>query len=107
MTPSSIDKSAGEIVSKTIENGQNPTYEVLERPFGTKKKMRVVVMGAGVSGLNFFKKAEERMENIDIICYEKNDDIGGTVCREISIHRRIHILKSPLVARKPVRRLRL
>lgn len=82
MTPSAISQSDHELVSKIIDNGgEHHSYELLERPLGTKKKMRVVVMGAGISGLNFFKMAEERMENIDIICYEKNDDIGGTVCR--------------------------
>ena len=35
-------------------------------------------MGAGASSLNFFKKAEEEMQNLEIVCYEKNKDVGGT-----------------------------
>jgi hypothetical protein len=46
--------------------------------FGAKRGLRVIVIGAGVSGLNFFKRAEEQAENLDIVCYEKNADIGGT-----------------------------
>lgn len=50
---------------------------IREEMYGSKKKMRVAMLGAGVSGLNFFKFAEDRLENVDIICYEKNRDIGG------------------------------
>lgn len=35
-------------------------------------------MLAGASSLNFFKKAEEEMEELEMVCYEKNHDIGGT-----------------------------
>lgn len=53
-------------------------YRIREQPMGTKRKVKVILMGAGASSLNFFKKAEEQMENLDIVCYEKNHDIGGT-----------------------------
>lgn len=53
-------------------------YHIREQPMGTKKRVKVILMGAGASSLNFFKKAEEEMENLDIVCYEKNADIGGT-----------------------------
>lgn len=53
-------------------------YRIREEPFGTKRKVRVVLMGAGASTVNFLKKAEETMENLDITVYEKNHDIGGT-----------------------------
>lgn len=53
-------------------------YRIQEQPLGTKKKIKVILMGAGASSLNFFKKAEEEMENLEIVCYEKNADVGGT-----------------------------
>lgn len=53
-------------------------YRIQEQPMGTKRKVKVILMGAGASSLNFFKKAEEEMENLEIVCYEKNHDIGGT-----------------------------
>lgn len=53
-------------------------YRIREEPYGTKRHVRVVLMGAGASSLNFFKKAEEQMQNLKITCYEKNRDIGGT-----------------------------
>ena len=56
----------------------NHGYRIKEQPFGTKRRVKVILMGAGASTLNFLKKAEEELENVDIVCYEKNDDIGGT-----------------------------
>ena len=53
-------------------------YKIREEPYGTKRKVKVILMGAGASSLNFFKKAEEEMQNLDVVCYEKNADVGGT-----------------------------
>lgn len=53
-------------------------YRILEQPLGTKRKVKVILMGAGASTLNFLKKAEEEMTNVEIVCYEKNHDVGGT-----------------------------
>jgi cation diffusion facilitator CzcD-associated flavoprotein CzcO len=55
--------------------GEVPIHE---EPFGSKKKMRIAMLGAGISGLNFFKFAEQKLENVEIVCYEKNGDVGGT-----------------------------
>lgn len=54
-------------------------YQILEEPLGTKRRLKVIILGAGASGIDFFKNAEERLENVEIQCYEKNSDIGGTV----------------------------
>lgn len=61
-------------VPKTDASG----YSIREEPFGTKRKVRVVLMGAGASTVNFLKKAEEQMQNVELAVYEKNHDIGGT-----------------------------
>lgn len=53
-------------------------YRIKEQPMGTKKRVKVILMGAGASTMNFLKKGEEEMENLEIVCYEKNNDIGGT-----------------------------
>lgn len=55
-------------------------YSILEQPAGTKRKVRIIIQGAGASALNFFKQAEDRLTEVDIVCYEKNAGIGGTVC---------------------------
>ena len=51
---------------------------IREHHFGVTRRLRIAMIGAGMSGLNFFKFAEERMDNVDITCFEKNSDVGGT-----------------------------
>lgn len=53
-------------------------YRIKEQPYGTKREIQVILMGAGASTLNFLKKAEEQMTNLEIRVYEKNNDVGGT-----------------------------
>lgn len=54
------------------------TYAIRESPMGTKRKLKVIFMGAGCSGINFAAQLQKRMEGIDLVIYEKNGDIGGT-----------------------------
>lgn len=65
-------------VRPLINNPSPDDVTIQEQLYGTRKKMRIAVLGAGMSGLNFFKSAEERLKNVEIICYEKNADVGGT-----------------------------
>ena len=69
------DKGA---VPKWLNNTTADDLPMLEQLCGTRKKVRIAMLGAGVSGINFFKRAEERLKNVEIICYEKNADVGGT-----------------------------
>lgn len=75
----STDPELGRNEVRPLVNNPSPEdVEILEQLYGSHKKMRIAVLGAGVSGLNFFKFAEERLKNVEIICYDKNPDIGGT-----------------------------
>ncbi len=73
-------------------------YEIREEPLGSKLKLRVIILGAGASGIDFFKNAEDKLENVEIQCYEKNYDIGGTVSGTSS--NRGNNIDRCLVARK-------
>lgn len=53
-------------------------YTVKEQPLGTKRPVKVILMGAGASALNFLKQAEAELSGVTITCYEKNADVGGT-----------------------------
>jgi cation diffusion facilitator CzcD-associated flavoprotein CzcO len=74
--PPSTTTSADD--DENIRTHDETGYTIREQPMGTKRRLKVILMGAGASSLNFFKKAEEEMDNLDIVCYEKNRDIGGT-----------------------------
>lgn len=53
-------------------------YEVTEAPLGTPRKLRVITIGAGASGLNLARQIEVHMGNVEHVVYEKNTDDGGT-----------------------------
>lgn len=59
-----------------VENDRG--YRILEQHFGARRKLRVIHIGAGASGICFSKFAEEQLENVEVQIYEKNSDIGGT-----------------------------
>ncbi|OAL38299.1 hypothetical protein AYO20_02358 [Fonsecaea nubica] len=59
-----------------VENEKG--YRIIEDHFGAHRKLRVIHIGAGASGICFSKFAGQEHENIDLQIYEKNDDIGGT-----------------------------
>ena len=59
-------------------NPQADDLPILEQLCGSRKKLRIAVLGAGVSGIDFFKRAEEKLKHVDIVCYEKNNEVGGT-----------------------------
>ncbi|OKL62005.1 hypothetical protein UA08_02920 [Talaromyces atroroseus] len=51
---------------------------VEDRPVDSARPIRVVVMGAGLSGIISCIRLSQRIKNIDLIVYEKNADVGGT-----------------------------
>lgn len=61
-----------------IPNSDETGYRIREQPYGTKREVKVILMGAGASTLNFLKQAEDQMSNLNITVYEKNSDVGGT-----------------------------
>ncbi|KAH8901422.1 cyclohexanone monooxygenase [Thozetella sp. PMI_491] len=53
-------------------------YVVTEEPLGTARKLRVVMVGGGASGLNMARHMDLHMKSFELQIYEKNADIGGT-----------------------------
>lgn len=54
-------------------------YELSKLPFDSPRRLKVIVSGAGCSGLDFAHAVESgRLGNIDLRIYEKNAGLGGT-----------------------------
>ncbi|KAF2483098.1 FAD/NAD-P-binding domain-containing protein [Neohortaea acidophila] len=53
-------------------------YEIRERPSGEPRRMRVIGVGAGASGINLAKALRDDAENIEVAIYDKNPEVGGT-----------------------------
>lgn len=54
------------------------SYKIRESPMGSKRRLKVIFMGMGCSGINFAHQVLKSMDNIELVIYEKNSDIGGT-----------------------------
>lgn len=58
----------------------NPNYKIpditLHDP--ANKKLRVITIGAGMSGIMMAYKIQEQMKNVEHQIYERNANIGGT-----------------------------
>lgn len=53
-------------------------YRIQEQPYGTERPVRIIHVGAGISGICMAKFAPETLMNVSLVCYDKNPDIGGT-----------------------------
>ncbi|KAF2652919.1 cyclohexanone monooxygenase [Lophiostoma macrostomum CBS 122681] len=53
-------------------------YKIDEELFGHERPIRVIHIGAGISGICLAKFLPEKLNNATLVCYDKNNDIGGT-----------------------------
>ena len=53
-------------------------YHINEEPSGLLREIKVVVLGAGASGINWAKLVDDELENVELKIFEKNSDVGGT-----------------------------
>lgn len=53
-------------------------YRIREQPCGTERTIRVIGLGAGVSGINLAKILPDQVNNVSLTIYDKNPEIGGT-----------------------------
>jgi cation diffusion facilitator CzcD-associated flavoprotein CzcO len=51
---------------------------IKEEPVDNSRRMRVVVIGAGYSGLYMSIRIPEWLRNVDLVTYEQNAGVGGT-----------------------------
>lgn len=53
-------------------------YDILDQPIGTKRKVRVVTIGGGASGIVMAWEIQKWLENVEHVAYEKSAELGGT-----------------------------
>lgn len=46
--------------------------------FQPQRKLKVICIGAGASGLLLAYKVQRHFDNFDLVVYEKNEDVSGT-----------------------------
>ena len=51
---------------------------ISERSIDEPRQLKVIYIGAGVSGIDAAIQFPKYVPNIDLVIYEKNADVGGT-----------------------------
>jgi cation diffusion facilitator CzcD-associated flavoprotein CzcO len=49
-----------------------------DTPIENFRPLRVIVIGAGYSGIYCGIRIPERLRNVELVIYEKNEGVGGT-----------------------------
>lgn len=53
-------------------------FPTSERPIDDLRPFKVICIGAGISGILAGIRLPQKIKNLDLTIFEKNDDIGGT-----------------------------
>jgi ribulose 1,5-bisphosphate synthetase/thiazole synthase len=53
-------------------------YKLNDTPVENLRQLRVIVIGAGYSGIYCGIRIPERLRNVELVIYEKNAGVGGT-----------------------------
>ncbi|GJE94360.1 flavin-binding monooxygenase [Phanerochaete sordida] len=54
------------------------TFKLSDEPIDHARPLRVIIIGAGFSGIALLFKFLQSLQNVEIVIYEKNEDVGGT-----------------------------
>lgn len=86
-----------------------PDVAIRDDFFGTRRKLRIGVLGAGVCAINFLHFAEQQLQDVEIVVFERNEDVGGVVSASIASLARINrkLMSRDLVADEQIPRLPL
>ena len=58
--------------------GSEAPFQLHEAPVENQRPLKVIVIGAGYSGIYLGIRLPERLRNCEIVIYEKNAGVGGT-----------------------------
>lgn len=77
------DKSIKDNAPETITtngaiNGTSRVFELPDLPADHARPLKIIVIGAGFSGIYLGIRISERLRDVDLIIYDKNEDVGGT-----------------------------
>ncbi|KAF1962747.1 hypothetical protein CC80DRAFT_512091 [Byssothecium circinans] len=53
-------------------------FKLHDRPIDSSRRLKVIVIGAGYSGIYLGIRIPEKLRNVELVIYEKNSGLGGT-----------------------------
>jgi hypothetical protein len=66
----------------TVDGATHPktAYKYSKQPLGKPRPIRIIFVGAGLSGIAAVHILKEKFQHlpIELVIYEKNGDVGGT-----------------------------
>lgn len=65
-------------LTNSHNNPRGGMYTIREQPLGAPKHLRIVCVGAGVSGINLLRTLRLNLQDYEAVVYEKNENVGGT-----------------------------
>lgn len=68
----SIGPTQEQLIGERLPNG------LVNQWHSQPRKLRIIHVGAGATGLCAAFKMERQLNDYELVCYEKNDEIGGT-----------------------------
>lgn len=77
-------------VANGVVNGVAPEWSVHDTPIENQRPIRVIVIGAGYSGIYLGIRIPERLRNCELVIYEKNKGVGGAWC----VFSRNHLIRN-------------
>ena len=79
MASAGMDKLAEQLAAlNPIPQDQPSPYKVTEKPLGTTRHLRIISIGAGMSGINMIRTLRLHLTDYEHVIYEKNASVGGT-----------------------------
>ncbi|RSL99848.1 hypothetical protein CEP52_009501 [Fusarium oligoseptatum] len=67
------------IVDGDVRANGTQEYTIRDSPMGTRRRVKVIFLGMGAAGIDFSHALREQgQNNIDLVVYEKNSELGGT-----------------------------
>jgi hypothetical protein len=61
-----------------FKNEAVPQWSVHDSPIENQRPIKVIVIGAGYSGIYLGIRLPERLRNCELVIYEKNKGVGGS-----------------------------
>jgi ribulose 1,5-bisphosphate synthetase/thiazole synthase len=69
--------AADDIRKNGVSNG-HLSGSLVDQWHSKPRNIRIIHVGAGATGLCAAFKMERQLDNYELVCYEKNNEIGGT-----------------------------
>lgn len=77
--PAAADYKPSYLHSSFGTDSDQPHVKIRDDFYGTRRKLRIAILGAGITAINFLHFAKQKLEDVEIVVYERNEEVGGVV----------------------------